>query len=148
VGRPRHADGSGLWEALVKITSSWRLGQEREYRAVLESVALRAEKLKLPAMPKIKSVQFFRALSPLSRPIADSTHEISEIAFIVARIQTDTGVTGEGYLLAFHYSPRAISGALRDVGEFARGWEVSETGRFAMEWNRVSEYFGHGGINQ
>jgi len=34
-------------------------------------------------MPKIKDVHFFRALSPLSRPIADSTHEISEIAFLV-----------------------------------------------------------------
>ena len=99
-------------------------------------------------MPKIKNVHFFRALSPLSRPIADSSHEISEIAFIVARIETDTGVTGEGYLLAFHYSPGAIAGALRDIGEFARGWDVSETGRYATEWQRLSEYFGQPGINQ
>ena len=100
------------------------------------------------AMPKINNVHFFRVRAPLSRPIADSTHEIAEIAFIVGRIETDAGVTGEGYLLAFHYSPGAIAGALRDIREFARRWELSETGRFAMEFKRLSEYFGQAGINQ
>ena len=39
---------------------------------------------------KIRHIQFFRAVSPLSRPIADSTHFIPEIAFIVTRITLDS----------------------------------------------------------
>jgi L-alanine-DL-glutamate epimerase-like enolase superfamily enzyme len=99
-------------------------------------------------VPKIKNVQFFKAVSPLSQPIADSTHQISEIAFLITRLETDAGVTGSSFLLAFHYSPRAIAGALRDIGQFALGWEVGQTGRFLREFEKESEYFGHAGIHR
>jgi len=99
-------------------------------------------------MPKIKQVQFFKAVSPISRPIADSTHTISEIAFIVTRITLDDGVTGDAYLLAFHYSPQAIVGALKDIRELALGFEVSATGRFIREFEKESEYFGRVGIHR
>src|SRR4051812_23440539 len=99
-------------------------------------------------MPKIKRIQFFKAISPLSRPIADSTHAISEISFLVTRLETDNGVTGESFLLSFHYSPNAITGALRDIRELALGWEINETGRLAIEFDRQSEYFGQAGINR
>lgn len=99
-------------------------------------------------MPKIKSVQFFKAVSPLSQPIADSTHSISEISFIVTRITLDNGITGDAYLLSFHYSPQAIVGALRDMRPLAIGFEVSETGQFIREYEKESEYFGHNGIHR
>jgi L-alanine-DL-glutamate epimerase-like enolase superfamily enzyme len=99
-------------------------------------------------MPKIKSIHYFKAVSPLSRPIADSTHQITEIAFIVTRIRLENGVAGEANLLSFHYSPQAIVGALRDIREMAVGFEVSETERFIREFERESEYFGHGGIHR
>ncbi|TAL05406.1 MAG: mandelate racemase/muconate lactonizing enzyme family protein, partial [Verrucomicrobia bacterium] len=83
-----------------------------------------------------------------SRPIADSTHSISEIAFIVTRLTLDNGVTGDAYLLAFHYSPQAIAGALRDIRGLALGFEVSETGKFIHEFEKESEYFGHAGIHR
>ena len=38
-------------------------------------------------MPVIRDLQFLEALSPLSRPIADSTHQIEQIAFLVARLE-------------------------------------------------------------
>lgn len=99
-------------------------------------------------MPKIKQVQFFKAVSPISRPIADSTHTISEIAFIVTRITLDNGVTGDAYLLSFHYSPQAIVGALKDIRELALGFEVSATGQFIHEFEKESEYFGRAGIHR
>ncbi len=99
-------------------------------------------------MPKIQEVQFFKAVSPVTQRIADSTHNISEIAFIVTRIRLDNGVTGDAYLLAFHYSPEAIAGALRDIRHLAIGWEVSETGRFIREYEKETEYFGHAGIHR
>ena len=63
----------------------------------------------------IREVEFFRAKSTGSIPIADATHRISEISFIITRITLESGVTGEAHLLSFHYSPRAIEGALMDV---------------------------------
>lgn len=97
---------------------------------------------------KIRQVQIFRAVSPLSGPIADSTHQISEIAFIVTRIHTQSGHTGEAYLLAFHYSPNAILGALRDIKEMALGWDVSDPSGFRNYFERESEYFGNPGIHR
>jgi L-alanine-DL-glutamate epimerase-like enolase superfamily enzyme len=99
-------------------------------------------------MSKIKSVQFFKSISPLSKPIADSTHSISEIAFIVTRITLENGVTGDAYLLSFHYSPQAIFGALKDIQPMALGWEVAETGKFLHHYEKESEYFGHNGIHR
>lgn len=98
-------------------------------------------------MPLIKAIQIFKAVSPLSQPIADSTHQIPEIAFLVTRIELDTGVTGEGHLLAFHYSPQAILGALRDAAPLALGFEVSRTGAFLAHHEKESEYFGNVGLH-
>ena len=99
-------------------------------------------------MPKIQRIGFFRAVSPVSRPIADSTHSIPEIAFLVTRIETDAGVTGEGYLLAFHYSPQAMLGALKDIAPLALGREVSATGELLARHERESEYFGGVGLQR
>lgn len=96
----------------------------------------------------IRRVNFFKAISPVSRPIADSTHAISEISFIVTRIELDTGVTGDAYLLAFHYSPNAVAGALKDIRALAEGMPVCDTGRFLREHEKESEYFGHAGIHR
>jgi len=96
----------------------------------------------------IKSVTFFRATSPLSEPIADSTHVLREIAFVMTRIELHSGVLGEAYMLAFHYSPQAVVGALRDIRDFAVGFEVNQSGRFIREYEKESEYFGHPGIHR
>jgi L-alanine-DL-glutamate epimerase-like enolase superfamily enzyme len=99
-------------------------------------------------MPTIKNITFFKAVSPVSQPIADSTHQIGEIAFLVARIKLDNGITGDGHLLAFHYSPQAILGALRDIAPMAVGREVSRTGEFLAHHEKESEYFGNVGLHR
>ena len=67
---------------------------------------------------RIKDIRIYRAVSKLSRPIADSTHALEEIAFYVLEVETGAGVVGQGYLLQFHYSREAILGALRDMKRF------------------------------
>ena len=89
----------------------------------------------------IKKINFFRATSPSSRPIADSTHRIDTIAFIVTRIELDSGIIGHAYLLCFDFSPQAITGALQDVRNLALGFPVYETGRFITEYEAATEYF-------
>ena len=66
----------------------------------------------------IKDIRIYQAVSKLSHPIADSTHDISKIAFYVLEVETKGGVIGQGYLLSFHYSPNAIEGALKDMKNF------------------------------
>jgi L-alanine-DL-glutamate epimerase-like enolase superfamily enzyme len=97
---------------------------------------------------KIRNVHFFKAVSALSQPIADSTHQIPEIAFIITRIELENGVMGDANLLAFHYSPKAIAGALRDVAAMAVGWDVTRTGEFIRHYEKESEYFGIKGIHR
>jgi len=97
---------------------------------------------------RIRKISFYRAVSPLSRPIADSTHQIPEIAFLVTRIQLENDTIGESYMLAYHYSPHAILGALRDVAELAIGWDATKTTEFILHHERQSEYFGGPGINR
>jgi len=99
-------------------------------------------------MPVIKRIRYFKAVSKLSRPIADSTHQIPEIAFLVARIELDNGITGDGHLLAFHYSPQAILGALKDIAPLALDQEVSATGAFLARAEKESEYFGSVGLHR
>ena len=97
---------------------------------------------------RIAKVEFFRAKSRKSIPIADATHTISEISFVVTRLTLESGVTGESYLLSFHYSPEAIKGALRDVVPLVVGTEVSATGEFLARCSHEQEYFGHAGIHR
>jgi L-alanine-DL-glutamate epimerase-like enolase superfamily enzyme len=99
-------------------------------------------------MPVIQRISYFKAASRQSRSIADSTHQIPEIAFIVTRIELDNGVSGDGHLLAFHYSPEAILGALKDIAPMALGREASATGELLMQHEHESEYFGNVGLHR
>ena len=95
---------------------------------------------------RIKELSFFAAESPLSQPIADATHQISAIKFIVARLITEGGVVGDGYLLAFHFNPSAIRGALADVRGLAIGHDVNDTRGFDRHCDKEFEYFGDVGL--
>lgn len=97
---------------------------------------------------RIDDIQFFRAKSPRSIPIADATHQISEIGFLVTRIRLANGTIGESYLLSFHYSPHAIEGALADIRAMALDCDASCPGAFIRLYEREAEYFGQAGINR
>lgn len=97
---------------------------------------------------KIKSFQIFKAKAVLDKPIADSTHTLNEISFLIVRIHLENGVIGESYLLSFQYSPNAIVGALKDVGELIKGEPVYALGRIFEKINQANEYFGQDGINR
>ncbi len=94
----------------------------------------------------IKELDFFSAESPLSQPIADATHQIPAIRFIVARVTLADGTVGEGYLLAFHFNAGAIAGALTDVRHVALGHDANDTRGFDRRCDREFEYFGDVGL--
>lgn len=98
----------------------------------------------------IKDIRIYQAVSKLSHPIADSTHDISKVAFYVLEIETKGGVIGQGYLLSFHYSPNAIEGALKDMKNFvlAKDYHVYETAQVQKDYEIESEYFGIVGLQR
>lgn len=97
---------------------------------------------------KIKSYSLYRAKSKLAKPIADSTHKLTEISFLVVRIKLKNGTEGESHLLSFQYSPGAITGALNDVGRMVIGEEVFNTASVFEKINQSNEYFGLEGVNR
>jgi L-alanine-DL-glutamate epimerase-like enolase superfamily enzyme len=101
-------------------------------------------------MSRVKEVNLYRAVSPLTKPIADATHTISEIAFLVAEVVLESGIRGEGYLLSFHYSPHAIEGAMKDARDslLNHGYHAYETGRFIKDIGNEHEYFGQNGLQK
>ncbi|RKR84322.1 L-alanine-DL-glutamate epimerase-like enolase superfamily enzyme [Mucilaginibacter gracilis] len=99
-------------------------------------------------MNKIKNYTVYSAKAKLEKPISDATHTLSEISFVVLRIQTTSGIVGEAYLLSFQYSSNAIAGAMKDIGEMVIGEEVSDTVKVFNKINAANEYFGHEGINR
>lgn len=99
-------------------------------------------------MTKIKNYAVFKAKAALKKPISDATHTLTEISFLVLRITTQSGVVGESYLLSFQYSPAAIAGAMKDIGEMVLGREVYDTVSTFEHINHANEYFGHEGINR
>ena len=99
-------------------------------------------------MAKINHFSVYTAKAKLAKPIADATHTLTEISFIVLQLRTDTGVTGESYLLSFQYSPLAIAGAMKDACALVLGAAVNETVKVFEQLNHANEYFGMEGINR
>ena len=97
---------------------------------------------------KIKSYSLYQAKSKLAKPITDSTHQLTEISFLVLRIKLESGIEGESHLLSFQYSPGAITGAIHDVGRLVIGEEVFKTASVFERINHANEYFGIEGVNR
>jgi L-alanine-DL-glutamate epimerase-like enolase superfamily enzyme len=96
---------------------------------------------------QIKSIEFYEAVSPISQPIADATHSIPEIKFIICEVVLGNGIRGQGHLLSFHFNPHAIKGALKDLKLLVeRGYRVDETTKFADDYAKECEYFGNDGL--
>ena len=99
---------------------------------------------------RIKELRIYSAVSKLTKPIADSTHDISKIAFYVLEVESQAGVVGQGYLLAFHYSKNAIEGALKDLKRFVeeREYCIYQTQDIQKDYEIESEYFGIVGLQR
>ncbi|MEQ6118741.1 mandelate racemase/muconate lactonizing enzyme family protein [Reichenbachiella sp. MALMAid0571] len=91
-------------------------------------------------------MKLYRAYSKLKNPISDATHTLTELSFIVVRIQLENEIVGESYLLSFQYSPNAIIGALKDLSEVLKGYHANETGLVNKRLEALNEYFGNQGL--
>jgi len=97
---------------------------------------------------RIKSYNIYSAKNKLKKNISDATHTLTEISFLVLRLQLENDIVGESYLLSFQYSANAILGALKDVLPSIIGYEVNQMGKVEKQLKDNSEYFGNNGINK
>lgn len=97
---------------------------------------------------RIRNYKLYKTRATLKNPISDATHRLSEISFLVLRLQLENGIIGESYLLSFQYSPQAIRGAFIDLLPWVKGYEANETGKVFATLDHLSEYFGNQGINR
>ena len=96
---------------------------------------------------KIEDVRVSRLVVPLKKPIADSTHVLEKIEWILVEILTDAGLTGTSYMLTFGYGTELLMGAVetelkkeiigKDPQCISQLWETA--------WNRT-EYIGQSGV--
>ena len=91
-------------------------------------------------------VKLYKAQTELQKPISYATHKLTEISFVVLRLQLENGVVGESYLLSFQYSPHAIIGAFKDVQQVIQGYKTNETGLVYSKLESLGEYFGNQGL--
>ncbi|WP_299555967.1 mandelate racemase/muconate lactonizing enzyme family protein [Seonamhaeicola sp.] len=96
----------------------------------------------------IRDAKIYKAATTLKKPISDATHTLTEISFLVLRIQLENGVIGESYLLSFQYSPNAVVGALKDAIPHIIGRKANEMGLVYDKLDHLGEYFGNQGINR
>lgn len=96
----------------------------------------------------IRDYKLYKATATLKKPIADATHTLHEISFLVLRLQLENGIVGESYLLSFQYSPEAIRGAFKDLLPHIKSYAANETGKVIKKIDELSEYFGNQGINR
>ena len=94
----------------------------------------------------IRSASIYKTGTMLKKPISDATHTLTEISFVVLRLQLENGVIGESYLLSFQYSQNAIIGALKDILPIIKGYTANETGIVYEKLDSLAEYFGNQGL--
>jgi L-alanine-DL-glutamate epimerase-like enolase superfamily enzyme len=96
---------------------------------------------------KIRGVQTTRLSVPLPEPLADATHTLPSVDWILVDIHTDNGLTGHAHMLTFDYGPELLMGIvdheLKDVvigmdpTLIEKAWQAC--------WQRV-EYIGQTGV--
>ncbi|WP_460684779.1 mandelate racemase/muconate lactonizing enzyme family protein [Niabella aquatica] len=99
-------------------------------------------------METINNFSVYTAKTALNKPIADATHTLTEISFMILRLHLQSGIIGESYLLSFQYSPQAIAGALKDIAAMTIGEKVYDTVAVYKKIDTANEYFGNEGINR
>lgn len=99
-------------------------------------------------MAKITKCSIFSAGTKPEKPLSDATHTLTDISFLIMRLETDAGIVGESYLLSFQYSRNAIIGAMKDIGAMLIGEKVHDLTKTFYRINTENEYFGQEGINR
>ncbi len=96
---------------------------------------------------KIKDVRTARLSIPLNPPLADSTHRLDRIDWILIGVVTDSGLAGHSCMLSFDYGPELLKGIVDyELKKVVIGMDPLLIGKvWEACWNQV-EYIGQTGV--
>lgn len=96
---------------------------------------------------KIEEVRTARLSIPLKPPLADSTHRLDRIDWILVDVITDSGLTGHSCMLSFDYGPELLKGIVdHELRRVVIGMDPQLIGKVREAcWNQV-EYIGQTGV--
>ena len=96
---------------------------------------------------KIADVRTKWLAIPLKTPLADSTHRLDKIEWILVEVLTDQGITGHSCMLTFDFGPQLLKGIIdHELKRVAVGMDAHLIGAvWEACWNQV-EYIGQSGL--
>jgi L-alanine-DL-glutamate epimerase-like enolase superfamily enzyme len=96
---------------------------------------------------KIADIQTTWLSIPLNPPLADSTHRLDKIEWIVVEVLTDQGIAGHSCMLTFDFGPQLLKGVIdHELKRVAVGMDAQLVGAvWEACWNQV-EYIGQSGL--
>jgi L-alanine-DL-glutamate epimerase-like enolase superfamily enzyme len=96
---------------------------------------------------KIADVKTTWLSIPLKSPLADSTHVLDKIEWILVDVVTDTGLTGSAHMLNFDYAPELLKGIVdTELKEQVVGQNPLLIEKVREVGLRQTEYIGHCGV--
>lgn len=96
---------------------------------------------------KIADVKTTWLSIPLKSPLADSTHVLDKIEWILVDVLTDTGLTGSAHMLTFDYGPELLKGIVdTELKEQAVGQNPLLIEKVREVCLKQTEYIGHSGV--
>jgi L-alanine-DL-glutamate epimerase-like enolase superfamily enzyme len=96
---------------------------------------------------KIRDVRTTRLSVPLSAPIADSTHVLNRIQWILVDVVTNEGLTGNSFMLTFDYGPELLQRIVdTELKPLIIGKDPEQIGQIWQECHAHCEYIGQSGV--
>lgn len=96
---------------------------------------------------KIKDVRTTLLSVPLNPPIADSTHVLNHIQWILVDVFTDDGLVGNAFMLTFDYGPELLRGIVdTELKKLALGKDPRDISGIWQMCHSHCEYIGQSGV--
>ena len=96
---------------------------------------------------KIADVKTTWLSIPLKTPLADSTHVLDKIEWILVDVVTDEGLSGQAHMLTFDYGPELLKGIVdTELKELVIGQNPLLIEKVREVCLKQTEYIGHSGV--
>ena len=96
---------------------------------------------------KIRDVRTIRLSVPLTAPIADSTHVLNRIQWILVDLLTDEGLTGNSFMLTFDYGPELLQRIVdTELKPLILGQDPQRITQIWQTCHAHCEYIGQSGV--
>lgn len=96
---------------------------------------------------KIVDVRTTLLSVPLRPPLADSTHVLNQIQWILVDVHTDEGVVGNSFMLTFDYGPELLRGIVdTELRKVVVGQDAADLAGIWKRCYQQCEYIGQHGV--